>query len=91
VHQQWLPDEVYYETRGVSPDTLKILRDMGYKMTEQTPWGANEMIMIGVPGAAGVAEAGSSGNDAAVSGKVLPGYYYGANDPRRPAGAAVGY
>lgn len=90
VHQQWLPDEVYYETRGLSMDTLKILKDMGYKMTEQTPWGAAELILIGLPGAAGVA-AESSGNDAAVSGKVRAGYIYGANDGRRPSGAAIGY
>ncbi|WP_225869976.1 gamma-glutamyltransferase [Glaciimonas sp. PCH181] len=90
IHHQWLPDEVYYETRGISPDTLKILRDNGYKMTEQTPWGAAELIMIGLPGAAGVSAA-SSGNDAGVSGKVLPGYFYGANDGRRPAGSAAGY
>jgi len=90
IHHQWLPDEVYYETRGLSPDTLKILDGMGYKMKEQTPWGAAELIMIGLPGAAGVSGA-SSGNDAGVSGIVRPGYYYGANDTRRPAGAAIGY
>jgi len=90
IHHQWLPDEVFYETRGLSFDTLKILREMGYKMTEQTPWGAAELIMIGIPGAAGMAPP-SSGNDAAVSGKVLPGFFYGANDGRRPAGAALGY
>ncbi|MEM4988539.1 gamma-glutamyltransferase [Collimonas sp. H4R21] len=90
IHHQWLPDEVYYETRGLSPDTLKILDGMGYKMKEQTPWGAAELIMIGLPGAAGVAGA-SSGNDAGVSGVVRPGLYYGANDTRRPAGAAIGY
>ena len=90
IHQQWLPDEVFYETRGLSADSLKILKDMGYKMTEQTPWGAAELILIGIPGAAGVASA-SSGNDGAVSGKVRPGFIYGANDGRRPSGAAVGY
>ncbi|WP_218134272.1 gamma-glutamyltransferase [Collimonas sp. OK242] len=90
IHHQWLPDEVYYETRGLSPDTLKILNGMGYKMKEQTPWGAAELIMIGLPGAAGVSGA-SSGNDAGVSGIVRPGLYYGANDTRRPAGAAIGY
>ncbi|GAC1526652.1 MAG: gamma-glutamyltransferase [Collimonas sp.] len=90
IHHQWLPDEVYYETRGLSPDTLKILGGMGYKMKEQTPWGAAELIMIGLPGAAGVSGA-SSGNDAGVSGIVRPGLYYGANDTRRPAGAAIGY
>lgn len=90
VHQQWLPDEVFYETRGVSNDTLRILREMGYKMSEQSPWGAAEVVLVGVPGAAGVAPE-SSGNDAAVSGRVRPGFYYGASDVRRPAGAAVGY
>jgi gamma-glutamyltranspeptidase/glutathione hydrolase len=90
MHHQWLPDQVYYETRGLSPDTVKTLTEMGYKMTEQTPWGATEMIMMGLPNAAGVGPA-SSGNDAGVSGKVLPGFIYGANDARRPAGSAAGY
>ncbi|MDR0217915.1 MAG: gamma-glutamyltransferase [Enterobacteriaceae bacterium] len=91
IHHQWLPDEVYYEQRGLSQDTLNLLKKMGYKMVEQTPWGATELIMIGLPGAAGVSSADSSGNDSAVSGKVRQGYIYGANDVRRPAGAAIGY
>ena len=90
IHHQWLPDEVYYEQRGVSADTLKILSGMDYKMVEQTPWGAAELILVGLPGAAGVSPA-NSGNDSAVSGKVREGYLYGANDVRRPAGSAVGY
>lgn len=90
IHHQWLPDEVYYELRGVSQDSLNILQKMGYKMVEQTPWGATELIMVGLPGAAGVTSA-NSGNDSAVSGKVREGYLYGANDVRRPAGAAIGY
>lgn len=90
IHHQWLPDEVYYEQRGVSADTLKLLDGMGYKMVEQTPWGAAELILVGLPGAAGVSPA-NSGNDSAVSGKVREGYLYGANDVRRPAGSAVGY
>ncbi|HDU8547926.1 TPA: gamma-glutamyltransferase [Morganella morganii] len=89
IHHQWLPDEVYYEQRGVSKDSLNLLDKMGYKMVEQTPWGAAELIMVGLPGAAGVS-ADSSGNDAAVSGKVREGYLYGANDVRRPAGVAAG-
>ena len=63
---------------------------MGYNMVEQTPWGAAELIMVGLPGAAGVSTA-NSGNDSAVSGRVREGYFYGANDVRRPAGAAIGY
>ncbi|MBJ9714843.1 gamma-glutamyltransferase, partial [Burkholderia gladioli] len=90
IHHQWLPDEVYYETMGLSPDTLAILRKMGYKMVEQTPWGAAELVLVGLPGTE-VASRVSSGNDSSVSGMVRPGFIYGANDPRRPAGAAVGY
>lgn len=40
IHHQWLPDEVYYEQRGVSADSLNLLKTMGYKMVEQNPWGA---------------------------------------------------
>jgi len=90
IHHQWLPDEVYYEQRGVSADSLNILQKMGYKMVEQTPWGAAELILVGLKGMAGVVPA-NSGNDSAVSGLVREGYFYGANDVRRPAGAAIGY
>lgn len=90
IHHQWLPDEVYYERRGLSADTLKLLAERGYKMMEQTPWGAAELIMVGLPGIQGV-EPANSGNDSAVSDKVREGYLYGANDSRRPAGSAVGY
>ena len=58
--------------------------------TPGLPWGAAELILVGLPGAAGVSPA-NSGNDSAVSGKVREGYLYGANDVRRPAGSAVGY
>lgn len=89
IHHQWLPDEVYYEERGVSKDTLNLLDKMGYKMVEQTPWGAAELIMVPIPKAKGN-KTDSSGNDSAVSGKVREGYIYGSNDVRRPAGSAVG-
>ncbi|MBV2188171.1 gamma-glutamyltransferase [Providencia rettgeri] len=89
IHHQWLPDDVYYEQRGVSKDTLALLDKMGYKMVEQTPWGAAELIMVAIPEGAGVS-AKSSGNDSAVSGKVREGFIYGSNDVRRPAGSAVG-
>ena len=90
IHHQWLPDEVYYEQRGVSSDSLNLLKTMGYKMVEQNPWGAAELILVGLAGVEGVSPA-NSGNDSAVSGKVREGYLYGANDVRRPAGAAIGY
>jgi gamma-glutamyltranspeptidase/glutathione hydrolase len=90
IHHQWLPDEVDYEALGLSPDTLDLLRKMGYKMVEQSPWGAAELILVGLPGTE-AANRVSSGNDASVSGQVRPGCIYGANDPRQPAGSAVGY
>ncbi|HDW7095995.1 TPA: gamma-glutamyltransferase [Yersinia enterocolitica] len=90
IHHQWLPDEVYYEQRGVSADSLNLLKTMGYNMVEQNPWGAAELILVGLAGVEGVSPA-NSGNDSAVSGKVREGYLYGANDVRRPAGAAIGY
>jgi gamma-glutamyltranspeptidase/glutathione hydrolase len=32
VHHQWLPDLLYYERNGVSPDTLEILRGWGHRV-----------------------------------------------------------
>jgi gamma-glutamyltranspeptidase/glutathione hydrolase len=90
IHHQWLPDRVYVEQRGLSPDTEALLRRMGYTIAEQSPWGAAELIAIGPPRPLASAAA-SPGNDAALSGKMLPGLFYGANDRRRPAGAARGY
>ncbi len=88
LHHQWLPDELDYEPYALSPDTAKLLTAMGYKLNEQTSWGAAELIAIGPPAeAAGPA---SSGNDSALSGHMRPGMLYGAHDDRRPAGAAIG-
>jgi gamma-glutamyltranspeptidase/glutathione hydrolase len=67
-HHQWLPDTLFYERGGFSPDVLAGLAERGHKLTEQGPWGAVELIAIG-------------------PGRRL----FGANDPRRPAGAAAGY
>ena len=89
VHHQWLPDEVYVEPFALSPDTTKILTDMGYTIKTQSPWGAAEAILIGPP--ADPAAAVSSGNDAMAASKPVPGRLYGAHDDRRPAGAAAGY
>lgn len=89
-HHQWLPDRVYYETRGLSPDTLSLLNERGYVTQEQTPWGGVEAIMKGLPGLAD-SSIQSSGNDSVASGKVRVGYLYGSNDARRPAGAAKGF
>ena len=87
IHHQWLPDEVYAEPNALSPDTVKLLEQMGYKVTVQTPWGATELIALQPPAAGTTA---SSGNDRAFGGTMRPGFVYGANDNRRPAGLAVG-
>ena len=89
VHHQWLPDLLYAEPYALAPDTQALLRGMGYAITEQVPWGAAEMVAIG--GDTVEAGPGAPANDAALSGRMRPGLLYGANDARRPAGAAMGY
>jgi len=88
VHHQWLPDMLYAEPFALSPDTRKILEGMGYGITEQTPWGAAEAIVL--PGTAASQGPASSGGDSRFGGLMRPGHIYGANDNRRPAGLAVG-
>ncbi len=87
-HHQWLPDEVFVETRGFSPDTKAKLESMGYKVTEQGQWGAVAAIALGQP----KPDQGASPAvaDMALSGKMRAGFVYGANDSRRPAGRAIG-
>jgi gamma-glutamyltranspeptidase/glutathione hydrolase len=46
-HHQWLPDTLYYERGGFPPATLAALAERGYKLAEQSPWGAVELIAIG--------------------------------------------
>ncbi|MDP4005567.1 gamma-glutamyltransferase [Methylobacterium sp. NEAU K] len=89
IHHQWLPDTVYAEPFALSADTKAILRGMGHTLVEQTPWGAQELIAVRATAPA-TPEAASSGNDASRTERMRPGLLYGANDNRRPAGAAVG-
>jgi gamma-glutamyltranspeptidase/glutathione hydrolase len=44
-HNQWLPDSTAIEP-GFSPDTLKLLDDMGHKLVHRGYWGDAECIMI---------------------------------------------
>src|SRR5579871_3057700 len=44
-HHQWMPDTVYLE-KGFSPDTIKLLQDMGHKLTVQGYWSDGECIEI---------------------------------------------
>jgi len=45
VHHQWLPDELRVE-KGLSPDTLKILREQGYKVAEKPTMGRIQTIQV---------------------------------------------
>ncbi|MEE7489018.1 gamma-glutamyltransferase [Methylobacterium oryzae] len=89
IHHQWLPDMVYAEPFALSADTQGLLRGMGHTIVEQKPWGAQELIAVRTA-APVISEAASSGNDASRTERMRPGLLYGANDNRRPAGAAVG-
>ena len=74
LHHQWLPDVLLTERFALSPDTQAMLEQMGYRMQEEKPWGAVEVITSG-------ALPGPHPADARM--------FYGADDPRRPAGAAM--
>ncbi len=98
IHHQWLPDTIAAEPYALSADTAAVLTGMGYRIQEQTPWGAAALIAVGQPaplraarGGAGRAALPSSGNDSTATGDAAAGLFHGANDPRRPAGAAIGY
>jgi gamma-glutamyltranspeptidase / glutathione hydrolase len=90
IHHQWLPDQIAAEPFALSPDTQRVLRAMGHKIAEQSPWGAAEAILVAPEAAAGAA-AQTSGNDAMAASRPVPGVLYGGHDDRRPAGAAAGY
>ncbi len=46
LHHQFLPDEIGAEAFALSPDTAALLRGMGYKIEDQKPWGAAEIIVL---------------------------------------------
>jgi len=45
VHHEWKPDELRIE-KGISPDTVKILKEMGHNVVLRGPMGAATSIMI---------------------------------------------
>jgi gamma-glutamyltranspeptidase/glutathione hydrolase len=66
VHHQWIPDELRIE-RGLSADTVNLLKRMGYNVVTGDTMGVAESIV------------------------KFGDFLYGASDPRRPGGLAVGY
>lgn len=76
-HQQWLPDVTNVDAFGVSPDTRKILLEMGHNLGQPQPANHLAAILVGAPSLGGKA--------------VGKNRFYGANDPRRNTGLALGY
>jgi gamma-glutamyltranspeptidase/glutathione hydrolase len=76
-HQQWLPETTNVENFAISPDTRKILEGMGHKLGKPQDPNHLAAILVGAP---------------SLDGKpVGKNRYYGANDPRRNTGQALGY
>jgi gamma-glutamyltranspeptidase/glutathione hydrolase len=77
IHQQWLPEETFVEARALSPDTRAILVGMGHKLAHPQPENHVAAILIGAP--------------ALDAPPVGDNRFYGALDPRRDTGLALGY
>ncbi|MBZ9761292.1 gamma-glutamyltransferase [Mesorhizobium sp. CA8] len=79
IHHQWLPDTLYVEPFGLSPDTERLLAGMGYHLdlSDQT-WGQAAGILVGGKGLAEIEKGGGA-------------RYNGAIDSRAAAGEALGY
>jgi gamma-glutamyltranspeptidase/glutathione hydrolase len=76
-HQQWLPDVTNMDLFAISPDTRKLLEASGQKLGNPQPANHLAAILIGAPSLGGKA--------------VGKNRFYGANDPRRNTGLALGY
>jgi gamma-glutamyltranspeptidase / glutathione hydrolase len=81
VHHQWLPDTVYVESHGLSPDTLRLLTQMGHRLEvaeEGKVWGQAAGILVGGESLGEITKGGGA-------------RYNGAIDSRALAGKAIGY
>ncbi|MER8471298.1 gamma-glutamyltransferase [Mesorhizobium sp. M0991] len=79
IHHQWLPDTVYIEPFGLSPDTEKLLTGMGYRLDlADTTWGQAAGILVGGKSLAEIEKGGGA-------------RYNGAIDSRAASGKAIGY
>ena len=76
-HQQWWPESTSMERFAFGPDALQRLSDMGHQIVEAPPANHLAAILVGAPTLGGRA--------------VGTNRYYGANDPRRGTGLALGY
>lgn len=79
IHHQWLPDTVYIEPFGLSPDTEKLLAGMGYHLDlGDKTWGQAAGILVGGKSLAEIEKGGGA-------------RYNGAIDSRAASGEALGY
>jgi gamma-glutamyltranspeptidase/glutathione hydrolase len=76
-HQQYRPEATTYEPYAFSPDTQRLLVAMGHTLVPSPPENHLEAILVGAPALDAAPVAGNR--------------YYGANDPRRNTGEALGY
>ncbi len=76
-HQQWLPESTSIEAYALSPDTRKILEGWGHQFSNPQPANHLAVIVVGAPTLGGV--------------PIGKNRYYGANDPRRNTGLALGF
>ena len=76
-HQQWLPEVTSVENFALSPETRKLLEAMGHKFGNPQPANHLAAILVGAPSLGGK--------------PVGKNRFYGANDPRRNTGLALGY
>jgi gamma-glutamyltranspeptidase/glutathione hydrolase len=78
-HHQWLPDTIYVEPFGLSPDTEKLLAGMGYHLDlVDSTWGQAAGILVGGKSLAEIENGGGV-------------RYNGAIDSRAASGEALGY
>jgi gamma-glutamyltranspeptidase/glutathione hydrolase len=77
IHNQWLPEVTNAEPYALSPDTSKVLENMGHKFENSEPTNHVAAILVGAPTLAGKA--------------IGRNRFYGANDPRGGTGQALGY
>jgi gamma-glutamyltranspeptidase/glutathione hydrolase len=76
-HQQWQPETTNLERFTLGPDAQRILEGMGHRFAGAQPANHLAAILVGAP-ALGARPVGRN-------------RYYGANDPRRNTGLALGY
>jgi gamma-glutamyltranspeptidase/glutathione hydrolase len=90
IHHQWMPDQIFAEPFALSSDSRRALEAMGYKIVEQTPWGAAESIAVNDNSKDGAGKP-SSTSDSMVKSSERGPVLLGGHDDRRPAGSVAGY